>query len=142
MSSLPPSAQLFSVPPSRWVLLGAMLSLGVLSGCSATSSGERRLPDSTFTQLLTEIHLAKARTPQDASSSPGLRDSIFARYGVADSDFQATLQYYSRRPKAFESLYQSVIDTLQALQHPKRDRMAPEGIPDSLPQKRRQKSAQ
>lgn len=108
-----------AVPASlRWGLVGAVVGLLLLSGCSGFSSREKPLPDSTFTHVLTELHLAKVRQTLDAPTPPGLRDSIFARHEVTPSAFDATLRYYSRRPEAFESVYRTVIDTLQALQRP------------------------
>lgn len=92
--------------------------LGLLSGCSGFSSNEKPLPDSTFTTMLTELHLAKARTLIEDSIPADLRDSIFARHGVDSTAFYATLDYYSRRPKAFEAVYSTVVDTLQSVQYP------------------------
>ena len=108
----PPS---FLPHPGRG-LIGIAIGLGLLAGCSGFSSGEEPLPDSTFTGVLTELHLAKSRYTADAPYPQSLRDSIFARYNVRAAEVDATLEYYSRRPKAFGALYQSVIDTLQALQ--------------------------
>ena len=113
MPTLPPSVQRSPIRTVRWALLGAVLSAGVIVGCSGDSRSEKRLPDSTFTQVLTELQLAAVRQSRAASSPTGLRDSVFAHYDVAASDFDATLRYYSRHPKAFEALYQTVIDTLQ-----------------------------
>ena len=130
---------LSSVPlPAGWGLLGIVLGLGVLAGCSGFSSEEKPLPDSTFARVLTELQVATVRQSQGSSPPPDLRDSIFAHYDVDSSEFDATLHYYSRHPKPFQSLYQSIIDTLQALQHPGRDRTIPEGVPDSLNNERRQ----
>lgn len=98
-------------------LLMGLLGLGALGGCSGFSSDAQPIPDSTFTRILTELHLAEARDNLDEAAYPrALRDSIFARYGVQPADFDATLDYYSRRPEAFEALYQPVIDSLEALQ--------------------------
>lgn len=119
-------------------LLGVVLGLTLLAGCSGFSSEEKPLPDSTFSQVLTELHLAKVRQSREISSPPDLRDSIFAHYDVDSSAFEATLRYYSRHPKAFQSLYQSIIDTLQARQYPNRGRTIPEGVPDSLAEGNRQ----
>lgn len=106
--------------------LAAVLSLGLLSGCSGFSSNEKPLPDSTFTTMLTELHLAKARTLIEDSVPVDLRDSIFARHGVDSTAFYTTLDYYSRRPKAFEAVYSTVIDTLQSVQHPGSGRPTPQ----------------
>lgn len=114
-------------------ILGVVLGLGLLAGCSGFSSEKAPLPDSTFARVLTEIHLAEGRYSADAPYPSGLRDSIFARHDVRPSEFDATLRYYTRRPKDFKVLYQSVIDTLQALDRSRR----PTGPPDSLRSGRR-----
>jgi len=137
MSLFAPSVQWSPTVTIRWALLGAVLGIGLLTACSDNSRSEKRLPDSTFTQVLTELQLAAVRQSQTNSPPQGLRDSILAHYDVSGSDFDATLRYYSRHPKAFEALYQSVIDTLQALQYSEGDRTPPQGVPDSLYQKRR-----
>ena len=137
MPTLPPSVQRSPIRTVRWALLGAVLSAGVIVGCSGDSRSEKRLPDSTFTQVLTELQLAAVRQSQAASSSTDLRDSIFAHHNVAASDFEATLRFYSRHPKAFEARYQTVIDSLQALQYSRGSREIPQTTPDSLYQKRR-----
>ncbi len=135
---------LSSVPlHARRGLLGVVLGLGLLAGCSGFSSEEKPLPDSTFTQVLTELQVATVRQSQGIAPSPSFRDSIFAHYNVDSSAFEATLRYYSRHPKAFQSLYQSIIDTLQAQQYSNRGRTMPEGAPDSLAEdKRREESSQ
>lgn len=119
-------------PPGNLLLV--VLALGLLGGCSQFSSDPKPLPDSTFTHLLMELHLAKARRYVDAPSPRGLRDSIFARYGVQPAAFDTTLRYYSRRPEALKALYQPIIDTLQALQRVRPSSPAP-GIPDSISRK-------
>ncbi len=118
--------------PSGLGLLGVVLGLGLLAGCSGFTSGEKPLPDSTFTRVLTELHLARARQNTDVPDPPGLRDSIFARYNVRPAEFDSTLHHYSRRPEAFGPLYQSIIDTLQALQYPDQPQPGPESVPDSV----------
>ena len=109
-----------------------VLGLGLLMGCSGFSSNDQPLPDSTFTRVLTELHMASSRQSRDVPTPPGLRDSIFARYDVDPSEFEATLRHYTRRPDRFETMYQTVIDTLQAQRHPNRTRSGTKTIPDSL----------
>lgn len=103
---------------ARGLLLGVLVAGSLLvGGCSAFSTGERPVADSTFTRVLTELHLAHTRRSLEGlPPRPNLRDSIFARYDVRPSAFDATLRYYSRRPEALARLYQSVIDTLRARQ--------------------------
>jgi len=118
--------------------LAVALGVSLLSGCSGFSSDEKPLPDSTVTTVLAELHLAKARTMVEDSVPAHLRDSVFARYGVDSTAFYATLDYYSRRPEAFEAVYASVIDTLQSVQYPGNGRPTPQGrTRDSLDRDRR-----
>jgi hypothetical protein len=122
--------------------LTTLLVVGLLAGCSGFSPSEDQLPDSTFTQVLTELHLARARAFQDTTAWPiGLRDSIFARHNVQPEAFDATLQHYSRHPKAFETLYQSVVDTLQSLRYTPTRPSRSEESPDSLSQRQRRRDA-
>lgn len=107
--------------PSPWrylppLLLCVLLALGGSTACSVFSPGDRQLPDTTLRKVLVELHLANARQSHVGSIPPGLRDSVFARYGVQRSEFEATLRYYSRNPRAFEALYNTVLDTLNSIQ--------------------------
>lgn len=123
-------------PSSSWHLLrwavGILLGAVLLAGCSGFSADEEPLPDRTFTRVLTDLHVASMRTSADTAAPPHLRDSIFAHHNVRAAEFEATLQYYSRRPDRFETLYQTVIDTLQALRFPSQKRSAPRERPDSI----------
>lgn len=113
-------------------LLG-LCSLGT-SACSWISEKEPPLPDSTFHRMLVEIHLLTARTQQGPPPPRGVHDSLFARYDVSRDEFETTLQYYSDRPREFEELYGTVIDSLNALEN--RDRSSlPSTVPDSIRQK-------
>ena len=121
-------------------MAGAITGLVLLMGCSGFSAGDEPLPDSTFTRLLTELHMASIRQSQDVATPPGLRDSILARYDVEPSEFEATLRHYTRRPDRLETMYQTVIDTLQALRRPDRRRPDSRSIPDSLEDRSRKAS--
>jgi len=113
-------------------VLGVILGVGALGGCSGFSTEEEPLPDSTFARVLTDLHIASMRTSVDIPTPPHLRDSVFTHHGVRASEFEASLRQYSRHPDRFETLYQTVIDTLQALRYPSQRRSAPEKRPDSL----------
>jgi len=73
-------------------------------------------------------------------ASEAFRDSILARYDVEPSEFEATLRHYTRRPDRLETMYQTVIDTLQALRRPDRRRPDSRSIPDSLEDRSRKAS--
>lgn len=92
-------------------LLGTLF----LSGCSSFSSEGPALPDSTFTRVLVETHLMTARSRLETAFPPALPDSILQRYDVDRNEVDATLRHYSEHPGEFASLYNSVIDTLNAI---------------------------
>ena len=128
-----PSVFLRSIPPAlRCGVLGTLLAVGLLMGCSGFSPNDERLPDSTFARVLTELHMASSRQSRDMSTPLGLRDSIFARYNVDPPEFETTLRHYTRHPAQFEAVYTTVIDTLQALRRPTRSRADTQSAPDSL----------
>lgn len=110
-----------------WVgVLPLLALLTLLTGCTQFRSESPPLPDSTFTKVLTELHVTMARHELDAPVPRGLRDSVFAHYDVDPATFDSTLKYYGRRPVAFKALYQPIIDTLQALQYKGGPKTVPE----------------
>lgn len=107
-----------SLPQSLGFLLLLLLlgSPAVLSACSSFSTGDAPVPDSTFSEVLVELHILSARHRRGLEPPPGLRDSVFQTHGVDSTDFRRTLQYYSRHPKELETIYDGVIDSLRALE--------------------------
>jgi hypothetical protein len=69
-----------------------------------------------MTKVLVELHLVNARRSHAGTIPPGLKDSVFARYGIERSEFESTLRHYSRNPDAFDALYNTVLDTLNAIE--------------------------
>lgn len=114
------------------VLLG-LLFVGAVGGmgCSALTDDKPPLPDSTFARVLADLHMATARANRFTQMPPSITDSVFAHHGVQREDFDATFRYYTRRPDAFASLYDTVIDTLSALRGRRWDRPADPPPPDS-----------
>lgn len=126
----------------RPALAGAvalLLSGMLLTGCSVVSSDRPPLPDSTFTRVLVETHLMTARSRLTRAFPQALPDSVLQRYGVRQADVDATLRYYSERPAAFSSLYNGVIDTLNAIQQTRSRRSR--SLPDSVASERRTRSS-
>lgn len=96
------------------VCLGLAVGLAfVLLACGRDGPPVER---ETFSRVLVELHLIRARSVVLDTIPPSLRDSVFARYGVEERGFEETLSYYARRPNELESIYDGVIDTLSALQ--------------------------
>jgi len=108
-----------------------ILGAGVLLSCCPFSGEEPPLPDRTFTQVLVEMHVHQARSKVDSLPSRLHADSLLHTYGVSRSDFRETLRYYSSRPEAFSSIYETVIDTLSAVDRRTHTTEPPD--PDSLP---------
>lgn len=98
------------------LFLCVVLGLPAVTACSPFSSPEPPVADSTFSRVLVEFHLLTGRSEIGESAPSGIRDSILARYNVPKSDFKATIDYYSRHPKQFSTLYDSVVDTLRAIE--------------------------
>jgi len=113
-------------------LIGAVLVCSLaLPACSSFSSGRPPIPDSTLTDVLVEMHLVNSRLQLDVDTLTvrPFPDSVLAKYGVDRPQLEETLRYYSRRPGAFSSLYEGVIDTLNATQ--RRELRQPSSPPGS-----------
>lgn len=121
--------------PALAVAVGLALCVLSLSGCSVFSSERPPVPDSTFTRVLVDTHLMTARSRLNTAFPPSLPDSVLQRYDVHREDLDATLRYYSERPGAFSSLYNGVIDTLNAIQQDRSRRRSPSS--DSAQSERR-----
>ncbi len=104
------------------LVLCALVALPLLSGCSSFSSSSPPLPDSTFSRLMTEMHLLSARASREPGLPAGIQDSVLQRYDVDPKAFDAALRYYSRRPARLDALYDGVVDTLNALEQRSRYR--------------------
>lgn len=99
--------------PLRPVLCALFLALGI-AGCS-TFDDAPPVPDSTFVQVLANMHLAAARHATEVPLPDTLRRTILQRYGVSQADFDAALSYHTAHPEAYKTLYESVVDTLGAI---------------------------
>lgn len=103
-----------SLSPVGGVLLSMLLS-GSLLACSSFNPDEPPLPDSTMVEVLTELHLAKARASTYGDTLfTAQRDSILRHYGVSDVRFDEALRYYSERPSEYLPIHRTVEDSLEA----------------------------
>ncbi len=66
--------------------------------------------------MLTDLHLARARTLLYADLPPGARDSIFARHSVDTLAFRRSLERYAARPDRMSALQDSITTHLLELQ--------------------------
>lgn len=127
--------RLAAVPVVLCLLMTAGLAA---SGCSSFGDRDPPLPDSTFSRVLVDFHLTTARADRFTRPPPGVTDSVFAAHDIRKEAFDETLRYYARHPDAFSSLYDAVIDTLNALQSRRWMRSpATQALPDSIRRERR-----
>lgn len=101
------------VPLFLCALSGGIVFTG---GCSAVTSEEPRIADSTFARVLVELHLLNGQRQQGIDLPDAVDDTVLARYGVTQADFEQTLTHYSTHPSAFAALYNAVLDTLRAIE--------------------------
>lgn len=103
-----------------------------LSACSPLTTGDPPLADSTFARVLVDLHLTTAQGDRFSTLPPSVEDSVLRYHGIQKKDFDATLEYYSHHPGPFKSLYNGVIDTLNALQNRYRESPSSDAMPDSI----------
>lgn len=100
------------------MLRGLLLCLGLcgaLTACSSFSPQEPPIADTTFIDVLTELHLAQVRADiYDDSTVVALRDSVFSHYDISQTQFERALTYYSERPSTYISIHEAVQDSLEA----------------------------
>jgi len=69
--------------------------------------------------VLLDLHLLRARsTYRDTVSSDAFdrqREAVLTRYGMDDTQLEAAIEAYIRRPDAYENVYGTVIDSLNAV---------------------------
>lgn len=131
MSRLP-SMSIFVQKRAVPILLCLVLPLGF--SCASLTEPSPPIEDSTFAQILVDLHLLSARGERGDAVPTAVRDSIYARYGVSASKFDETVRFYSRRPEDYHALYRSVVDSLKSIQSVLREETLPGGIPDSARQ--------
>lgn len=108
--SLPPYTVRVPVDARLKVLVVGVLL--VVGGCSAFSSDDPPLPDTTVVALLADLRLAQSRAEVDASVPPHLNDSVFAAHGVSEQDYSAMMTYYAEHPDEYVDIYNAVLDRL------------------------------
>lgn len=113
---------------------GFLLTGFLLAACSSLTPESAPVEDETLIEVLTELHLIEARASRDDTEvDPSLRDSVFSHYGVTEQQVEEALEHYADRPAAYESIYDAVMDSLEAGQqhvmNPSRDTLpeAPAG---------------
>lgn len=92
-------------------MLAVVMMLISVTGCS-DQRREPPLDDSTMVEVMIELHLALARAEVTNRMPAGIRDSIFAEYGIDSSAFAETISHFAAEPDEYGRLYGSVLDRL------------------------------
>ncbi len=91
-----------------------VLGLLTLSACSAFTSDEPPISDSTLVEVLIELHLVSARLELQYDHQPAVRDSILFIYGLDAQRFQDIMAYYADHPEAYSAIYTTMLDRISA----------------------------
>jgi len=90
-----------------------------MSGCGLDDEPPLPVADTTMVSVLLDLHLLRARsTYRDTVSSDAFerqREAVLTRYGMDDTQLEAAIEAYIRRPDAYENAYGTVIDSLNAV---------------------------
>ena len=97
-------------------LMLAALLLAV-TGCEQQGSREEVVPDSLLVVVLADLHLADARA-RIPGEPVGLRDSVLAHHGLDEAVFQEAMDGFADYPEELTTLYNSVLDRLNAARTP------------------------
>jgi len=103
-------------------LVLAVVAGGLLLSCSDLGSDGAPVSEDTFRSLVVELHLWSKRAEVTDTVSHSLRDSIFARYGTTEADFQEAFRHYAQQPEVFNDLYDQALDTLNSIRGRLRNR--------------------
>ena len=93
---------------------GLFAAVLVAGGCSSLTSDEAPVDDSTFVEVMIELHLASARAQLHYERPTALRDSILARHGLDEARYEAAVSYYLERPDAYSEINEAVLDRMAA----------------------------
>lgn len=118
----------FAACMKNWTLLHTMKTfsgywivlIGILFGmCRQGSQPTGVLPPEEMARIMVELYLAEARLTDQMMEKDSARKYFFPfeqklleKYGLPDSVILKSYQYYVDHPAEFESIYDSVIDTL------------------------------
>lgn len=92
-------------------VLSGLLLLGI-SACSVFPTEAPPVADSVMVDVLVELRMADSRAFVELRPTPGLRDSILARYEVSPEAYEAAAQYYVDHPETYSEVLSQVRDVL------------------------------
>ena len=94
----------------------------LLFSCSNSKEKTKKniLPKAVFTNVLKDIHLAKAKFEIQKNenlekSKNELSNSyfnIYKNYHISEEDFKKTLNYYAEKPEKLEKIYTNILHQL------------------------------
>ncbi len=108
-----------------WV---AYLLVILLLSCSERKVPAALINEPTMVNLLIELHLCEAKVnalklPKDSSKMyyEQYRDSIYTKFGVADSMVVQSYEYYQEDLNRLDAIYLKVVDSLSLLERMQAD---------------------
>ena len=84
------------------------------AGCSSPLADQPPISDSTYVELMIDLHLATGRSQILQDTTLSIRDSIFAKYGIDSTQFEAIGAYYARNPSQYLDTYDTILDKLSS----------------------------
>ena len=91
----------------------------ISTSCEKEERPADLLPQDQLTKIMIDFYLGEARLvnaaiPRDSAIKllVPFKESVFKKYGVPDSSFHRTYQYYYDHPVELEKIYEAVIDSL------------------------------
>ena len=106
-----------------------VIALLTLSACSAFTSDEPPISDSTMVEVLIELHLVTARLELQYDHQPAVRDSILFKYGLDAQRFQDIMAYYADHPEAYSAIYTTMLDRISAERLQQGEGLPPSTLP-------------
>jgi len=90
-----------------------------MSGCGLDDEPPLPVADTTMVSVLLDLHLLRARSSYrdrvSLDSFDRQRKAILARHGMNDAQLDAAVKAYIQQPDAYEEVYGTVIDSLNAI---------------------------
>ena len=104
--------------PHNWLLVVSLVLMTCFS-CKEKEQPQNVLPPAEMVKILGDLYVTeeminKLNVDRDSSTKAFdyLDNKIFEKYGIADTLFKRSLNYYLERPDEIEKIYSAVIDSL------------------------------
>ncbi|MCB0719783.1 MAG: DUF4296 domain-containing protein [Bacteroidetes bacterium] len=96
----------------HWFAGSAVIAGIIASGCSGFGGSEQGMSDSTFVEVLVDLHLAQARLDQGLQTDSTLRSTVLQKHKVSEERLDAKVQSLIDDRERYLDLYGKVIDRL------------------------------